>query len=76
MTILAGKNIQGENECIDSMRKFLILLKLPGTLKELGIARAQLRELAAAVSGNLLNDPASQETDIVIKIYEKAWEGA
>lgn len=74
MSILAGRNIQGEDECIQTMQKFISSLKLPGTLKALGIDREQLSGMAETVSGNLLNDPASQEQDIIIKIYERAWE--
>ena len=33
-----------------------------------------LQDMIDTVTGNLLNDPASQEPDIVRKIYEKAWE--
>lgn len=73
MSILAGRNIQGEAECIQTMRTFINLLKLPDTLKTLGADKAQLSIMAETVSGNLLNDPAAQEQDIIIKIYERAW---
>ena len=73
MSILAGRNIQGEDECIQTMQDFVSSLQLPGTLKALGIDREQLSGMAETVSGNLLNDPASQEQDIIIKIYERAW---
>lgn len=73
ISILAGEDIRGKDECLGRMREFITLLKLPGCLQELGVDKAQLRDMAAAVSGNLLNDPASQEADIVAKIYEKAW---
>lgn len=74
ISILAKKNVQGKKDCINIMRKFISSIKLPKTLKEIGVDKTQLRDMAEAVSGNLLNDPASQEQDIVIKIYERAWE--
>lgn len=75
ISILIGENIRGKNECINEMQKFISSLKLPVTLKNMGIDRAQLRDMSEAVTGNLFNDPAAQEQDIIIKIYERAWEG-
>ena len=74
MSILVGKNVQGKKECINIIRNFISSIKLPETLKVIGVDKTQLRDMAQAVSGNLLNDPASQEKDIAIKIYERAWE--
>lgn len=75
ISILIGENIRGKNECINEMQKFISSLKLPVTLKNMEIDRAQLRDMSEAVTGNLFNDPAAQEQDIIIKIYERAWEG-
>lgn len=75
ISTLMGESIRGNDECINAMQKFITSLKLPVTLKNLGIDRAQLRDMSEAVTGNLLNDPAAQEQDIIIKIYERAWEG-
>lgn len=75
ISTLMGENIRGKNVCINEMQKFISSLKLPVTLKNMGIDRAQLRDMSEAVSGNLFNDPAAQEQDIIIKIYERAWEG-
>lgn len=74
MSILVGEDIHGKKECIHTIEEFITLLKLPRSLTAMGIDRAQLYNMADAVSGNLLNDPVSQEQDIVMKIYEKAWE--
>lgn len=75
ISTIMGENIRGKNDCINEMQKFITSLKLPVTLKNMGIDRTQLREMSEAVTGNLLNDPAAQEQDIIIKIYERAWEG-
>ena len=56
------------------MREFLTKLRLSASLRELGVDRSQLSELAAGVAGNLANDPAAQEENIILKIYERAWE--
>lgn len=74
LSILAGDPIRGKNTCIDAMRKFISLLKLPVTLKDLGVDRTQLIDMPEAVTGNIANDPAAQEQDIIRKIYERAWE--
>ena len=73
--IFTGKNIYSREDCTSAMHTFLASLKLPTSLRMLNIEREQIYEMAGAVSGNLLNDPASQEDDIITKIYLKAWEG-
>lgn len=75
MGILMGKQIQGKNECIRAVSQFITSLDLPMSLKAIGIKRTELQHMTDAVSGNLANDPASQEPDIIQKIYEAAWEG-
>ncbi len=74
MSILWEQRVQGKDECINKMRQFIELLKLPSSLKKLGINTIQINDMADVVSGNLFNDPASQEEDIIIKIYENALE--
>lgn len=76
MSILWGQRIEGKEECINRMHQFITLLKLPTSLKALGIKKTQVDDMANAVSGNLSNDPASQEENIIKRIYENAWEGA
>lgn len=73
MSILMKKTICGKTDCISAMRMFLTLLRLPSSLRMINIEKDQIYEMADAVSGNLLNDPASQEEDIITKIYLKAW---
>lgn len=74
MSILAGKSVCGKNECIAIMQNFIKTLKLPTSLKALGIDKAQISDMADAVSGNISNDPVSREKNIILKIYEDAWE--
>ena len=49
-------------------------LKLPVSLREMGIAKEQLLVFAKEVSGNIGNDPASCEEGIILKLYETAWQ--
>lgn len=72
-SILAGRSIRGKEACTGAMREFITRLGLPVTLQEMGIGREQLDIMAEAVTGELANDPAAQEQDIVRKIYERAW---
>ena len=76
MSILWGEKIQGKDECVSKIKLFLLLLKLPTSLKALGIEKTQIRDMTDAVSGNLQNDPAAQEENIITKIYENALEEA
>lgn len=72
-SILASRSIRGREACTGVLREFITRLGLPATLQEMGIDREQLDIMAEAVTGELANDPAAQEQDIVRKIYEKAW---
>lgn len=77
MNLLTGRDIRGEAGCTETVYRFIRLLKLTASLQELGIERKQLEAMAAEVSGNIGNDPASQEEGIIPKLYEMAWrEGA
>ena len=77
MNLLTGRDIRGEADCTEAVYRFIRLLKLTASLQELGIERKQLEAMAAEVSGNIGNDPASQEEGIIPKLYEMAWrEGA
>lgn len=73
--ILTGDDVRGKGNCVQAMRRFIKSLHLPVSLKELGIDGAGLADMAGHVSGNIANDPASQEKDIIWKLYRKAWEG-
>lgn len=73
INILVGENFDGKETCIYLMKKFITSLKLPISLKEMGIDKVLISDMENTVSGNLSNDPAAQEPDIIRKIYEKAW---
>lgn len=74
ISILIQSPVQGKQNCIHAMRQFITLLKLPASLRAANIDRRMIQDMIDTVTGNLLNDPASQEPDIVQKIYESAWE--
>lgn len=77
MNLLTGRDIRGEADCAEAVYRFIHQLNLTASLQELGIERKQLETMAAEVSGNIGNDPASQEEGIILKLYEMAWqEGA
>lgn len=77
MSILTGKNVCSRGDCTGAIQAFLSSLKLPISLQVLSneIEKEQIYEMAETVSGNLMNDPVSQEEGIITKIYLKAWEG-
>lgn len=75
ISILAGASSHEKETCVYVIKNFIASLKLPVSLKEMGIEKASVKEMAESVTGNLLNDPASQEPDIIQKIYKRALEG-
>lgn len=73
--LLCGQNIQGEQNCVEKMHCFIKRLGLPVSLKELGIKNENLAVMASEVTGNIKNDPASQEKEIILKLYTMSFSG-
>lgn len=73
LSLLTGRVVLGEAACAEEIYRFIRSLGLVSSLEELGIKKEQLQAMAGEVSGNIGNDPASQEEDIILKIYEMAW---
>lgn len=73
LKLLTGRAVRGEAACAEEIYRFIRSLGLVSSLEELGIKKEQLQAMAGEVSGNIGNDPASQEEDIILKIYEMAW---
>lgn len=71
--LLLGTAMQGAWACTLAMNQFIQSLGLKTSLQQMGITREQLSVMAGEVSGNLGNDPASQEEGIILKLYETAW---
>ncbi len=71
--LLAGRELHGECECSEFLRQFIRSLGLAVSLQEMGVAKEQLTVMAGEGSGNIKNDPASQEEGMVLKLYEMAW---
>lgn len=71
--LLTGQHVRGEEACVDTFHRFIKNLGLPVSLHEMGVPRQQLAEMAGEVSGNIGNDPASQEEGIILRLYEMAW---
>lgn len=73
--LLTGQRPRGEEECVMTFYQFIKALGLPVSLSEMGISKQQLSGMADEVSGNIGNDPASQEEGIILRLYEMAWQG-
>lgn len=71
--LLTGKQITGEENVEEAFRSFAQELRLPLSLRELGVVESQLAVMASEVTGNIQNDPAAQEEDIILKIYKAAY---
>lgn len=74
MNLLTGRDIRGEAACTEEIYRFIKSFGLTVSLQELGIERKELETMAGEVSGNIGNDPASQEEGIILKLYEMAWQ--
>ncbi len=74
LKLLTGREIQGENDCVETIYQFIRSIGLATSLQDIGIAKEQLPIMAKEVSGNIKNDPASQEDGIIRKLYEMAWQ--
>lgn len=73
--LLTGQRVKGGEECVGTFYQFIKTLGLPVSLSEMGIPKQQLSGMADEVSGNIGNDPASQEEGIILRLYEVAWQG-
>lgn len=73
--LLTGQRARGEEDCVMTFYRFIKALGLPASLGEMGIPKQQLSGMADEVSGNIGNDPASQEEGIILRLYEMAWQG-
>ncbi|MCM1232453.1 MAG: iron-containing alcohol dehydrogenase [Ruminococcus flavefaciens] len=72
--LLTGAEVRGKGACVNAVRQFIKQLELPSSLQKLGVEKSQLAGMASEVSGNIGNDPAAQEENILLKIYEAAWQ--
>lgn len=68
--LLSGMEQTDIEKCIS---EFIKTLELPCSLRELGVKEEQLVQMTAEVTGNIKNDPAAQEDDIILKIYKEAF---
>lgn len=67
--LTGNQNASVEEGIIEFIKK----LELPMTLRELGVKGEQLLLMTTEVTGNIQNDPAVQEDNVVLKIYKEAF---
>lgn len=72
--LLTGKEVRGKAASAEEIFRFIKSLGLKTSLRQLGIERKELQVMADQVTGNIGNDPVSQEEDIILKLYEEAWQ--
>ncbi len=73
-SILSGKDCHGEEESLGEFMKFIEKLSVRQNLKDLGINEDMIGCLAQRVSGNMKNDPAFREADVIQKIYRQSYQ--
>ncbi len=73
MDLLGYKNCKTREDVVAVMGDFLDKLKLPHSLKDLGVQESYLDVFTKEVSGNIANDPASVVEDVISKIYHRAF---
>ncbi len=73
-SLIAGEEKQAE-EITEVFNRFVCELELNRSLKEFGLEEKEetVKKLTEAVTGNLKNDPASMDKEIVRKIYEDSF---
>lgn len=71
--ILSGKLCHGEEESLGEFMKFIEKLDVRQNLKDLGINDKTIGEMAQRVSGNLENDPAFREANVIQKLYRQSY---
>lgn len=69
LKLLTDKDCPDIETAVERVSRFLKTLHLPGSLREMGVAKAQIEAMAEKVTGNIQNDPAAQEEGVVRKIY-------
>ncbi len=72
--IMFGKKPESKEACAFAMRDFLKSLSLKTSTDSFGVSEDLIRTMASEVSGNIKNDPASQEENIIEKIYTKSFQ--
>lgn len=73
MKLLAGADCRNEADMAEVMNRFISDLRLPLSLREIGITESMIGQMTDEVTGNIQNDPASQEKGIIKEIYYKAF---
>lgn len=67
--LLLNESCCSRERAAELMRGFLDRLQMSRSLRELGITQEMTAGMAAEVTGNIHNDPAADEQDIIRKIY-------
>lgn len=73
MELLTDTDCRNEADMVEVMNRFISDLGLPLSLREIGITESMIEQMADEVTGNIQNDPASQEKEIIKEIYYKAF---
>lgn len=73
MRLLTDTDCQSEEDVVEVMNRFIADLGLPLLLREIGITESMIEQMADEVTGNIQNDPAAQEKEIIKEIYYKAF---
>lgn len=72
--VLTGTDYSDKVSCCSAMDAFLERLGERRNLQELGLRPEQAASLAAQVTGNIQNDRAASEPDVLAKIYSEAMQ--
>ena len=73
MQLLANADCRSEADVENVMKRFTTDLGLAISLREMGVTDEMLEQMADEVTGNIQNDPAAQEEEIIRKLYRIAY---
>lgn len=73
MQLLANADCRCEADVESVIKRFIADVGLTVSLRELGIVEEMLEQMADEVTGNIQNDPAAQEEEIIRRLYRMAY---
>ena len=73
MQLLANADCRCEADVESVIKRFIADAGLTVSLREMGIVEEILEQMTDEVTGNIQNDPAAQEEEIIRKLYRMAY---
>lgn len=73
LELLANADCRSEADVERVIKRFIADVGLTVSLREMGIVEGMLEQMADEVTGNIQNDPAAEEEEIIRRLYRMAY---